>query len=214
MRRNNRWVCSVGNCWTKQWWAGRRSLEAGRRLHWEAMRQDWDGLDRYWPWPMERRGSGVWSRDPTGPTRTNCWTSIMPAGLSVDGGGSLASKGPSRPAPMGGKPTTPVATRKRETGAAAPCRLAAPWRGHCGVRWIRREQNYFSVHARRTDLQTLADRGWPSIAAVNRRIGLPPTAVSGRKRPEPVLDSRRSASPRCFRRRRDDGHWAQLWLTA
>lgn len=39
---------------------------------------DWDEPGPCWPWPMEHPGSGASSRI-VGRTRTNCWTSIMPA---------------------------------------------------------------------------------------------------------------------------------------
>jgi len=90
--------------------------------------------------------------------------------------------------------------------AALPCRAGE--RGKA----IRREQNYFSDHARRMNYQTLADRGWPigsgAVESACRQ------RQCRRKRPGQFWTPAGLRYLGALEEARDNGHWDELWLTA
>jgi hypothetical protein len=77
---------------------------------------------------------------------------------------------------------------------------------------IRREQNYFSDHARRMNYQALADRGWPigsgTVESACRQ------RQCRRKRPGQFWTPAGLRHLGALEEARDNAHWDELWLTA
>lgn len=189
-------------------WQG-EGLELGRRLHWEAQR---GGLGR--ASQVLAVGDGapwIWN------VVSDRWASAHQLLDFYHASQHLWALGETlHPQDEAARRDWVAARRhglRHGPAAAVLAELAAlPRRRGLRGKIIRREQNYFAVHAGRMNYQRLARRGWPiGSGAVESGCR---TRQCRRKRPGQFWTQAGLRHLDALEEARDNSHWDQLWLTA